>query len=187
MGVGDLSEVLLRLAADSAALVFAITRPRVARHESPIRTDLVGAMVVLNVCLHFVTVAVTRTDFGLGAGFGLFALLSIVRLRSSTFSTLGIANTFAVLSIAVVTGVDGITSTLALGGSGLISAVVVVVTMFTASRQLARFDVILDAVVTSPDQLDSNLALLGLEPVEARVIEVDAVRQLTRVRVAVPN
>lgn len=188
MGVENLDEIAVRFLIDLlavVALVVALRGPWAGRPGDRPRTDLIGSMLILNVCLHFVTLAVTRTDFGLGAGFGLFALLSIVRLRSRVFTTSAVAYLFAVLSIALVTGVEGIAIGLAAAGSVLIVLTVGTVVALGARHRIESFEVVVDAVLVSTEEMSRELARMGFDPISAGIVEVDAVRELTRVRVSV--
>ncbi len=71
------------------------------------RRDLLTCMVCFNISL-FVALAVidVRGVEGLGVGFGLFALLSIINLRSDPFSTVELGYFFSALVTGVVNGVE---------------------------------------------------------------------------------
>ena len=69
------------------------------------RQDLLLSYVVLNLGVLAVMVALTDTDVGIGVGFGLFGILSIIRLRSSELEQQEIAYYFAALVLGLVNGV----------------------------------------------------------------------------------
>jgi hypothetical protein len=74
----DLSDVLLRLAIDVAAagaLVYGVFLPR---HR---RMDLVVVYALFNVGVFLALVVIASGEVRMGVGFGLFAVLSIIRLR----------------------------------------------------------------------------------------------------------
>src|SRR5215218_2761817 len=99
----EITEVLPRLAIDLVAitvLVYAIYRPR---HR---RADLVVIYALFNIGLLLAVIVMTAGAVGTGFGFGLFAVLSIVRLRSEPFSNIEMAYFFTGLVLALVCGLD---------------------------------------------------------------------------------
>ena len=90
------------LAFDVAAITvlgFGIYFPRYRRQ------DLLLSYVVLNLGVLTVMVALSDTEVGLGVGFGLFGILSIIRLRSAELEQQEIAYYFAALVLGLVNGV----------------------------------------------------------------------------------
>jgi hypothetical protein len=90
------------LAFDVAAITvlgFGIYFPRYRRQ------DLLLSYIVLNLGVLAVMVALTDTEVGLGVGFGLFGILSIIRLRSAELEQQEIAYYFAALVLGLVNGV----------------------------------------------------------------------------------
>ena len=82
-----------------AVLGFGIYFPRYRRQ------DLLLSYIVFNLGVLAVMVALTDTEVGLGIGFGLFGILSIIRLRSSELEQQEIAYYFAALVLGLVNGV----------------------------------------------------------------------------------
>ena len=70
------------------------------------RKDIVVAIVGLNVGVMSVAIALSSTDVSTGFGFGLFAVLSIIRLRSSELAQEEVAYYFAALAIGLLAGVN---------------------------------------------------------------------------------
>src|SRR3712207_4232612 len=98
-----LGDVLPRLGIDLAA-VAALTYVLYLRRHG--RRDLFVIYTLFNVGLFLAVVAMTATSVGAGFGFGLFAVLSIVRLRSAPFSNIEMAYFFIALVLALVCGLD---------------------------------------------------------------------------------
>jgi hypothetical protein len=69
------------------------------------RQDLLLSYIVLNLGVLAVMVALSDTEVGLGVGFGLFGILSIIRLRSAELEQQEIAYYFAALVLGLVNGV----------------------------------------------------------------------------------
>lgn len=69
------------------------------------RKDMLVALFGVNIGLLAVTAALSSTDLSMGIGFGLFAVLSIIRLRSSEVDQQEVAYYFAALSLGLLGGV----------------------------------------------------------------------------------
>ena len=59
---------------------------------------------LFNVSLLLLVMAIVRTDFNLAVGFGLFALLSVITVRSAPFSKTEMGYFFGGISLAVING-----------------------------------------------------------------------------------
>jgi hypothetical protein len=70
------------------------------------RRDLLTCMVCFNVSIFVVLSVLDVRDAGVGLGFGLFALLSIITLRSETFSTIELGYLFSAVIIGVVNALE---------------------------------------------------------------------------------
>jgi len=66
--------------------------------------ELFVTCTLFNVSLMLVVMVIVRTDFNLAVGFGLFALLSLITVRSAPFSMTEMAHFFAGIALAVVNG-----------------------------------------------------------------------------------
>lgn len=66
--------------------------------------ELFVSCVLFNISLLLVVVTIVRTDFNIAIGFGLFALLSLVTLRSATFAKSEMAYFFSGVALAVING-----------------------------------------------------------------------------------
>lgn len=80
-------------------MAFAIYFPRYRRK------DLLLSFIVLNVGVLAVSIALESAEVGVGVGFGLFGVLSIIRLRSQELEQQEIAYYFAALALGLVNGV----------------------------------------------------------------------------------
>lgn len=63
---------------------------------------------LFNIFVLLVVMTIVRTDFGIAVGFGLFALLALVQVRSATFTKTEMAYFFGGIAMAVING-SGIT------------------------------------------------------------------------------
>jgi hypothetical protein len=177
----SLSDALPRLAIDLAALTLLTGALFQPRHR---RMDLVVVYALFNVGLFLALLILVGTKISLGVGFGLFAVLSIVRLRSDTYSHRELAYFFVALALALVCAVDlgDLASTAALAAVLLVAAWAVDHPRLGAPMR--RTEVTLEVVLTDPVALRARLEeRLGTQVIEAQVLEVDWVRETTRVEV----
>ncbi len=160
------------------ALVGVLYRRRVTAPEMTL------VFTALNVGL-FVAVSVIGTgDFPTGIGFGLFGLLSLVRLRSAAFTLRDIAYTFAALVLALVNGLPGrnLPAVVALDLLVLVALWLVDESKRTQATRLVRLT--LEQVFTDTDALHAELhRRLGTEPLGIAIDGIDWVRETTRVTV----
>ncbi|MFG2178314.1 DUF4956 domain-containing protein [Streptomyces sp. L500] len=155
-------------------LTFAIYYPR---HR---RRDLVPAYLALNVALFTVVAALARVGGNGGAalGFGLFGVLSIIRLRSDAVQHEEVAYYFTTLVLGLLCGLPHLPFTAAAGLSAVLLLVVYAADhprLFARSR---RTVVTLDTVHADPAALRADLARRLGEPFHWTVMEVDYVRDL---------
>jgi hypothetical protein len=153
------------------------------------RRDLLLGYVALNVSLFAVAAALASSSpLNLGAAFGLFAVLSIVRLRSDEATQGEIGYTMAVLVLGLLNGLPGLQFEVK-----VLFTVLIVSAMFVVDHPALipplrhqRFRVTLDVVREDPDALRAELeARLGGEVKHLIVQEIDYVRETMRVDVRV--
>lgn len=174
-------DVLSRLAVDVVALVLLLSL--LARRRRGGR-DLVTACASFNVGLFAVAQVITTADIGVGAGFGLFAVLSIIRLRSELFGNTQLAYVFSTLALALATGIPGVPVVTSALLSTLIVLTVAVVDAGPGRRQVTRMRVTLDDVHRDRPGLIADLeARLAVEVVDVTVVDIDLVRETTVVDV----
>ncbi|MEU8975532.1 DUF4956 domain-containing protein [Streptomyces monashensis] len=177
----SLRHLAAHLGLDLAAvgvLTFAIYYPR---HR---RRDLVPAYLALNTGLFTVVTALAEVRSGGAAlGFGLFGVLSIVRLRSDAVQHEEVAYYFTTLVLGLLCGLPRLPFALT---GGLCATLLLVVWAADSPRLLAdtrRAVVTLDTVHEDPAALRADLARRLGEPLHWTVMEVDFVRDLTVVDV----
>jgi hypothetical protein len=177
----DLGDLALRLGIDlaaAAALVYGLFHPR---HR---RMDLVVVYALFNVGVFLALSVIAAGELSMGVGFGLFAVLSIVRLRSEPFSNRELAYFFVALVIALVCAID-------LGSpayAGLLAGVALLAAWAIdhprISRPSRRLEVMLERAFDDGEALREHLRERLRAPVlEVVVREIDYVRETTRVEV----
>lgn len=169
--------LLLDLAAVST-LVFGLYFPR---HR---RKDMVVAYLVINLGLVAVTSALTAIEMSVGLGFGLFAVLSIIRLRSAEMDQAEVAYYFAAMTLGLLGGLVLSPAWLA---PALMAAVLAALFVGDHPALFARYRVqavTLDEAYTDEQVLIERLEeLLGGRVHRLKVRRVDLVESTTSVEV----
>jgi hypothetical protein len=173
------TDILERLAIDLVAIAALAYGIYYRRHR---RRDLVVIYGMFNVGLFLALVVISRGNISAGVGFGLFAVLSIVRLRSEPFTNGELAYFFLALVIGLVNGiaVDGpvfaaLLSAIALAAAAMIDHP----RLLRPTRQL---EVTLETIPADDAALRRHLEeRLNARVTECRVLEIDYVREITRV------
>lgn len=174
-------DVLPRLALDLVAIVALVYGLFYPRHR---RMDLVVVYALFNVGLFVALLVIAGGELSMGVGFGLFAVLSIVRLRSEPFSNRELAYFFVALVLALVCAIDL--------GSLAYAAMLAAVALVAAwaidhprlSKPTRRLEVTLELVFADDEALRRHLEeRLNAEIRELAVLEIDYVRETTRVEV----
>lgn len=176
-----LADALPRLAIDLVALAALTGGLFQPRHR---RMDLVVVYVLFNVGLFLVLLVLVGAHVSLGVGIGLFAVLSIVRLRSEPYAHRELAYFFVALALALVCAVDlgDLAVTAALATLLLVAAWAVDHPRLGTASQ--RTEVTLELVLTDPAALRARLEeRLRARVLAVAVLEVDWVRETTRVEV----
>ena len=179
-----LQDLLMRLGLDALALAALLYGLFLPRHK---RMDLVVVYALFNLGLFLALVVISQGQVSMGVGFGLFAVLSIVRLRSEPYSNRELAYFFVAIVLALVCAID--IGNLALAGvlvaTVLLAAWAVDHPRLTAPTRHMR--VTLDRIVGEHALHDVLEERLGGRVLDATVLEVDYVRETTVVDVRIGN
>ena len=174
----DLDATALRLLVDLVAIAVLVA---LSFHRQG-RRDLVVLYATFNVGLFVAVVVIAAGNVGAAVGFGLFAVLSIIRLRSETLGNPEIAGFFAALVVALACGVELGGPLLNAGLCVILLAVAYLVDHPSLLRHDQRVELTLERVVTEPGALEALVRERLGQPVQAvQVLEVDYVREITRV------
>jgi hypothetical protein len=148
------------------------------------RKDMVVAFLGVNLGLVAVTSALSTTAISLGLGFGLFAVLSIIRLRSAELDQAEVAYYFAALTLGLLGGLVLSPDWL---NPALMAAILAALYVGDNPRLFARYRVqtmTLESAYTDERQLVARLEeLLGATVHRIKVRRVDLVEATTTVEV----
>ena len=165
------------IAADLVAIglmVFALYFPR---HR---RRDLIVAFMSINVGVMGVTYAMATADLSLGFGLGIFAVLSIIRLRSTEMDHAEIAYYFTAIALGLLGGFPSISPYVSFTLMAVLLGVIAVgdsPALFPRTRQQTM---VLDRAVTDEATARDLLAtILGARIDRVTLRKVDLVSETT--------
>src|SRR3954454_20260964 len=149
------------------------------------RRDLVMVFSLFNLGLVVVLTVISTSASATAIGFGLFAMLSIIRLRSEPFGNAELGYFFVALVLALINGVAdahlGFTAALDVI---VLVAVVVVGHPWMGGPETAKREITLDCIHDDDAALRADLEhRLGVRVVDFTVLENDYVREITRLTI----
>lgn len=150
------------------------------------RRDLVLAYMALNVGILAVTMLLANSSAstGLGLGFGLFGILSIIRLRSDAITQEEVAYYFVALAMGLINGLHPGPAWLSPSLTALLVAVMYFADHPRFARRTSRQTVTLDRAYPQAAELKDALErILGGTVLYTVVQELDLVRDVTVVDV----
>ncbi|WP_052845371.1 DUF4956 domain-containing protein [Streptomyces sp. NRRL S-31] len=145
-------------------------------------------LVALNTGLFAAMSTISAGKFPAGVGFGLFGILSLVRLRSAAFTLRDVAYTFVTLVTALCTGLPHRQMWLVAALDAVVLLAVLLVDdpkSYEPPTRTVRLT--LDRIYPEPALIAHDVALrFGRAPLSVVVDEVDYVRETTRVSARYP-
>lgn len=150
------------------------------RHK---RRDLFVTFTFFNIALFMIVEIIARTQLSIGIGFGLFAFLTIIRLRSEEFSNYEIGYFFGSLALAVVNGLGiGYALTIIMDIAILLS-----MTILDHPSLLLNVNhgtITLDTIYNDDEKIKKTLSkLLNAKILGFTVTDIDYVKDITRLHV----
>ncbi|MFI2201827.1 DUF4956 domain-containing protein [Streptomyces sp. NPDC020192] len=144
-------------------------------------------LATLNIGLFAAMTTISAGKFPTGVGFGLFGILSLVRLRSAAFTLRDVAYTFAALVIALCTGLPHRPTWLLAVDAVVLLTVLLVDDPRSYDPPTRTVRLTLDRIYPEPALIAHDVALrFGQAPLSVVVDEVDYVRETTRVSARYP-
>ncbi|HEV3376191.1 MAG TPA: DUF4956 domain-containing protein [Thermoleophilaceae bacterium] len=173
-----LLDALLRLGFDAAAIAVLAFALYYRRHG---RSDIAVLLCLFNLGVFLAVIVIAGGEFGVSAGLGLFAVLSVMRMRSETFSSRELGYLFTALALAIVCAVDTGTLAFPLALSAAALGAVALLDHPRLMRSTRTMDVTVELVFADHDALRRHLEeRLNVDIADVRVVEVDYVREVTR-------
>jgi hypothetical protein len=180
-----LMPLVVRFGIDLLAMVILIFGMYYRRYQDK---ELVTAATLFNIFVFAVLQILSSVEFGIGAGFGLFAILALFTLRSEQISKIEITYFFGSVAIAVICSVTGTTIPF------VIMTLVLVLLgayIFDHPRMLQSVDgikITLDQIdayaLSDPQAMKASLSeRLGVEVMSYQIISFDYVNEMARINV----
>ena len=176
-----ITDFAVRLLIDVAAIfVFAIAI-YFRRHT---RKDLAALFAFFNIGLFVVVTVISQAEAATAIGFGLFAILSIIRLRSEPFNNRELGYFFGALVLGLLNGIAPGPMTVTLALNGVILASMYLLDHPGVMQVAQRRSITFDAIYTDPVSLLAALEhRLGATVVECNVTAIDFVRDTMELEV----
>jgi hypothetical protein len=178
----EYTHFLVRLGFDVVALALFWGALHLRGHA---RRDLTMVFSLFNLGLLIVLTVISTSASATAIGFGLFAMLSIIRLRSEPFGNSELGYFFVALVLALINGVAG--------GELLFTAmlnVIVLVAVFVIGNPWMgqtpqKREITLDRIHDNDTALRADLEhRLGVRVVDFTIAEIDYVRDVTRLTIS---
>ena len=150
--------------------------------------ELVTAAALFNIFVFAVLTVLSSVNFGIAAGFGLFAILALFTLRSEPLSKTEMTYFFGSVAIAVITSVQGSTVPFAALVLLFVLAGAFVVDhprmLQSVSGTKVTLDKIPPALLSSPGALRSALSeRLSVEVLSYQVLQIDYITEMVKLNV----
>lgn len=179
-----LSSFLVHFVANLVALAIIAYGLYFRRHS---RRDLLMTYVTINIGLFLVMTIFSLSEAGIGVGFGLFAILSIIRIRSEEFSTTELSYVFSILAIALINAFgigQALPGTFDLLFLLLLNTIAVLVVYVMDHprllRKVGRQQITLDTIHSNERDLRADLERrLNVRVLDYAIAHVDYVREIT--------
>ncbi|MFC4333593.1 DUF4956 domain-containing protein [Salininema proteolyticum] len=148
------------------------------------RSDLMFAYIALNIGVFSVASLMLTQQVELAVAFGLFGVLSIIRLRSDAISQREIGYYFTALALGLITSIGSGHPLAMTGFAALLPLVLYIADHPRFSGSVERCSITLDRVVQDPAELEAELSRrLRGRVVQTKTDRVDYVRDTMLVEV----
>lgn len=177
--------LLARLGIDLAAMLLLVFGLYYRRYRDK---ELVTAAALFNVFIFAVLTVLSQVEFGLAAGFGLFAILAMFTLRSEPIGKTEITYFFGSVAIAVICAVQGTTPGFTAGISALVVVGAWAIDHPKVLRSVHAIRVTLDKIdghaLSDPAAMRAELSQrLGVEVMSYQITALDYINDMARISV----
>ena len=150
--------------------------------------ELVTAAALFNIFIFSVLAILSSVNFGVAAGFGLFAILALFTLRSEPLSKIEMTYFFGSVAIAVICSIKGGTH---LFEATVVAIVVIGTYIIDHPRMLqsvggakVTLDRIDQALFSNPKSVRADLSTqFGVDVISYQVLQLDYINEMVRLNV----
>jgi len=183
--LGTLGDLPLRLAIDLVAMLLLVFGVYYRRYRDK---ELVTAAALFNVFIFAVLSVLSKVEFGIAAGFGLFAILAMFTLRSEPIGKTEITYFFGSVAIAVICAVQGTTAAFAGAAALLVLLGAWVIDHPRVLRSVDGVRLTLDKIDThalsEPHTMRAELSRrLGVDVMSYQITALDYINDMARINV----
>ena len=180
--VGDVSG---RLAIDLTAMLLLVFGLYYRRYRDK---ELVTAAALFNVFIFSVLTVLSKVEFGLAAGFGLFAILAMFTLRSEPIGKTEITYFFGSVAIAVICSVQGTTLPFVAAISTLVVLGAWIIDHPRVLQSVDGIRITLDKIemhaLSDPEAMRNDLSRrLGVNVMSYQITALDYINDMARLHV----
>lgn len=180
------TDVHWRLGLDLAAMLTLVFGLYYRRYRDK---ELVTAAALFNVFIFSVLTVLSKVEFGLAAGFGLFAILAMFTLRSEPIGKTEITYFFGSVAIAVICSVQGTTLDFAGAMAALVVAGAWAIDHPKVLRSVDSIRITLDKIdnhaLSDPVAMRSQLSQrLGVQVMFYQITALDYINDMARINVS---
>tara|TARA_R100001143_G_C3358309_1_gene133921 strand:- start:1721 stop:2284 length:564 start_codon:yes stop_codon:yes gene_type:complete len=180
-----LFELLLRFFIDVSAMSFLVFFLYYQRYRDK---ELVITAALFNIFVFAVLTVLSSVEFGIAAGFGLFAILALFTLRSEQISKTEITYFFGSISIAVICSIQGTTLPfvmlillLVLLGAYVVDHPRMLKSVYGIKVTLDRID---PEALSDPERMRTELSdRLGVDVLSFQITTLDYINDMARINV----
>ncbi|MEY3277976.1 MAG: hypothetical protein RLZZ426_462 [Actinomycetota bacterium] len=172
-------DIALRLLTDLVGMLVLVG---VLFYRNYRRIDFVAVFMACNIGLFSVLTVLASSEISAAIGFGLFGVLSIIRLRSSEYDNIHIAYFFISIAIALVTSLETHPLALSVGFVTLLVGVMAIFDTGSLRQQTFETELILDQLFVDQDILKNHLEeTLNCKVIAMQVNAINYLNETTRV------
>jgi uncharacterized membrane protein len=181
----DLQALLARVGIDLSAMALLIFGIYYRRYRDK---HLVTAAALFNLFIFAVLTVLSKVEFGIAAGFGLFAILAMFTLRSEPISKNEIAYFFGSVAIAVICSVKGTTLPFVIGITLLVLVGAWIIDHPRVLRSVDGIRITLDRIeshaLSDPAAMRAQLSMrLGVQVMSYEITALDYINDMARINV----
>ncbi|MCC7042148.1 MAG: DUF4956 domain-containing protein [Burkholderiales bacterium] len=178
-------DVRIRLGIDLAAMLLLVFGLYYRRYRDK---ELVTAAALFNVFIFAVLTVLSKVEFGIAAGFGLFAILAMFTLRSEPIGKTEITYFFGSVAIAVICSVQGTAPAFAAGVAALVVLGAWAIDHPRVLRSVEGVRITLDQIdrhaLSDPVAMRAQLSQrLGVQVMSYQITALDYVNDMARINV----
>jgi Domain of unknown function (DUF4956) len=176
---------LVKLALNLAAMALLVFGLYYRRYRDK---ELATAAALFNLFIFSVLTVLSAVNFGLAAGFGLFAILALFTLRSEPLGKIEMTYFFGSVAIAVICSVQGPPVELSAGILAILLVGTFIIDHPKTLRSVSGVKIALDQIdpwlLDNPDGMRGKLSeRLGVDVLSYHVLQLDYINEMARLNV----